>query len=125
MTRSKTMMTLGLGIAMALLTLAPATAHDGEHGKQEPVKVAITLTDAGYEPARIELVAGQTVQLAFRNDAKSSCATSVESKDLDIPRTALPKGETTVVEVTPAKAGEYTFACASGMVKGTVVVKGS
>ena len=125
MFRSKTMTVLGLGMAVVLATIAPATAHDSKHGEKEPPTVAITLTDAGYEPASIELVAGQTVHLAFRNEAKSSCATSVESKDLAIPRTALPKDETTVVEITPKQAGEYTFACASGMVKGTVVVKGS
>ena len=125
MTRNKTLMTLGLGVAMALAGFESAKAHDGSHAAKEPPTVMVTLTDAGYEPATIELVAGQPVHLAFRNEAKSSCATSVESKDLAIPRTALPKGETTVVDITPAKAGEYTFACASGMVKGTVVVKGS
>lgn len=125
MPRKKALTALGLGVAITFMNLAAAGAHDGKHDGAEPPTVTITLTDAGYEPATIELAAGNPVRLAFRNEAKSTCATSVESKELDIARTALPKGETTIVELTPEKAGEYTFACAMGMVKGTVVVKGS
>ena len=125
MTRKKTLAALGLGVAITFVNLDAARAHDGKHEEGEPPAVEITLTDAGYEPATVELAAGKPVRLAFRNEAKSTCATSVEGKELGIPRTALPKGETTIVELTPKEPGEYTFACAMGMVKGTVVVKGS
>ena len=125
MTRRTTMTAIALGTALGLASLVPARAHDGEHGKkeQQPATVTVTLTDSGYEPATIELTAGKPARLAFRNEADSTCATTVESKELGVARTALPKGETTVVEIEPAKPGEYTFACSMGMVKGTVLVK--
>ena len=114
---------LGLAVALVLATAWPASAHDGKHDEETPT-IEISLRNSGYEPARIELAAGKPVRLAFRNEATSTCATSVESEELGIARTALPKGETVVVELTPREAGEYTFACAMGMVKGTVGVKG-
>jgi plastocyanin domain-containing protein len=121
----KIVMVLGLVVATVLADLACAGARDDQHQEDARPTVAITLTDAGYEPAAIEIRAGETVLLAISNEAESSCATSVVSKELGIPETELPKGETVVVEVTPRQPGEYTFACAMGMVKGSVLVKGS
>ena len=114
-----------LAIALALILAGswPAFGHDGAHG-EEARTVEIILKNSGYEPARIELAAGKPVRLAFRNEATSTCATSVESEELGIARTTLPKGKTVVVALTPREPGEYSFACAMGMVKGTVVVKG-
>lgn len=123
MTSSSKIRGLGLAVALALAAAWPVSAHDGKHDEEIPT-IEITLENSGFDPARIELAAGKPVRLAFRNEATSTCATSVESEELGIARTALPKGETVVVELTPRAAGEYTFACAMGMVKGTVVVKG-
>ena len=91
---------------------------------EEPRTIAITVTDQGYEPSRIELAAEGPVRLAFDNQAKSECAASVQSEALGIEKTELPPGETTVIEVTPEKPGEYTFACGMGMLKGTLIVEG-
>jgi Cu+-exporting ATPase len=114
---------LAIAVALILASSWPALAHDGAH-EEEVETVEIVLKNSGYEPAQIELAAGKPVRLAFRNEATSTCATSVESEELGIARTTLPKGKTVVVALTPPESGEYTFACAMGMVKGTVVVKG-
>lgn len=89
---------------------------------QGPRTIEITITDDGYEPSRIEVAAGEPVRLAFHNEADMECAATVHSEALDIPRTELPKGETTVVAIEPEKAGEFTFACGMGMMKGAVLV---
>ena len=110
-------------LVLGVLSLAwapPAVAEGGA-----PATIEITVTDRGYEPARIELAAGEPVRLAFRQEADLECAATVRSEALGIEPTELPKGETTVIEVTPEKAGEFTFACGMGMLKGTVVVEAS
>lgn len=108
-------------LVLGVLSLAfapPAVAEGGS-----PPTIEITVTDRGYDPARIEVAAGEPVRLAFRQEADSECAATVKSEALGIEPTELPKGETTVIEVTPAKGGEFTFACGMGMLKGTVVVE--
>ncbi|HVS64646.1 MAG TPA: cupredoxin domain-containing protein [Thermoanaerobaculia bacterium] len=101
-----------------VVTAPPATAADSE----EPKTIEITVTDKGYEPSRIKLTAGEPVRLAFLNEADMECAATVQSEALAIPKTKLPKGETTVIAIEPEKAGEYTFACGMGMFKGAVLV---
>lgn len=97
-------------------------APAGDGGAAAPHTIEITVTDQGYEPSRLELPGDELTRLAFTNKADARCATSVRSQDLGIPKTQLPKGETIIVEVEPEKAGEYTFTCGMGMLKGTVVV---
>lgn len=104
------------GMATAV-TIAPAAAD-----APEPRTVVITVTDKGYEPTSVELAA-EPARLAFTNQADMACAASVKSEALGIEMTELPKGETTVVEVKPEKAGAYTFTCGMGMMKGTIVVE--
>lgn len=110
---------LALGVLLVVASPAPATASGDESA---PRTLEVTVTDEGYQPARFELVAGEPVRLAFRNEADMACAATVHSEDLGIPRTQLPKGETTVIELKPQRAGEFTFACGMDMMKGAVVV---
>ena len=105
-------------VALLVLSAPPAGA-----ASDDVRTVEITVTDRGYEPSLIELTAGEPVRLAFRQEAKSECAHSVKSADLAIETTALPPGETTVVEITPEESGEFTFACGMGMLKGTLIVE--
>jgi plastocyanin domain-containing protein len=115
MEKHKTTWMLAAALATAVLAAVA--------GAGEPRTVEVTVTDDGYQPARIELVAGEPARLAFHNEADSSCAASVRSEALGIETTDLPKGETTVIEVTPQKAGEYTFTCGMGILEGAVIVE--
>ncbi|HVS12059.1 MAG TPA: cupredoxin domain-containing protein [Planctomycetota bacterium] len=109
--------------ALAILGLLLSAMSSVSAGAaEEPRTIQITVTDQGYEPSRIELEVGESVRLAFEQKAQMECARTVESKELGIERIELPPGKTTVVEVTPTKGGEFTFACGMGMLKGTVVV---
>lgn len=109
-------------IAFAVLfAIAPIACHEAPSG---PRTIAIEVSDSrGYEPARLELVAGEPVRLAFHSTATSDCMRQVVSDDLTIPLTTLPIGETVTVEVTPKVPGTFSFSCGMGMVSGTVVVK--
>ena len=113
-----------VGVIVALLAAGSAASCAAEDAK-EPRTIDIKVTDQGYEPARVELTAGERVRLAFHSETDSACQGTVQSKDLGIKSTTLPKGKTTVIEIAPKEAGEYSFACAMAMIRGTVIVKGS
>ena len=89
----------------------------------DPRTIEIRVTNAGYEPARLETKAGETVRLAFHRETDAECLSEVQSKDLGIPLTPLRKGRITTVEIKTPQAGEYSFACGMAMFHGTVVVK--
>ena len=109
---------------LLLTTLGVSTARAAEPAAT-PRTIDIKVTDAGYEPAKLELIAGETVRLAFHSETDSECSGSVQSEDLGIEPTLLPKGKTTVIEIKAPKAGKYSFACSMSMNTGTVVVSQS
>lgn len=86
-----------------------------------PQEVRITVR-GGYEPARIEVRAGQPVRLVFRREEVEGCSDTVLMPEWGIAK-HLPAHEDTAVEFTPMTPGEYEFTCGMHMLRGTVVVK--
>ena len=82
--------------------------------------IAIRVTRSGYEPARIPIVKGQAVQLAFIRADAANCGSSVIFPDLGI-RRDLPAGQTTLVELPASNRDELRFSCGMGMLKGALV----
>jgi len=111
-------------LSLLLTVVYTSIAHAAEPAAAART-IDINVTDDGYEPAKLELAAGETVRLAFHSETDSECAGSVESEDLGIEPTRLPKGQTTTIEIKAPRPGNYSFACSMGMNTGTVVVKGS
>jgi plastocyanin len=83
--------------------------------------IQITVGDAGYTPARIEVRKGQTVKLAFIRLNTSSCGGTVVFPSLKL-KQKLPVGETVVIEITPTETGELSFTCGLGMYRGALIV---
>jgi len=81
----------------------------------------VTVSEAGYEPSRIEVKKGQPVRLAFYRADAQNCGGRVVFPDLKIER-ELPVGKTTVVDVTPQQTGELAFTCGMSMFKGALVI---
>lgn len=94
------------------------TATAGAGGLQE-VRVVVR---GGYDPDVIVVRAGQPVRLNFYRDESASCSETVLFGDFGIART-LPAFETTPVEFTPEKAGEFTFTCGMNMLRGKLIVE--
>ncbi|MEB3182363.1 MAG: cupredoxin domain-containing protein [Nostocaceae cyanobacterium] len=92
-----------------------AAAHDG----LQEVTISV---DGGYEPSRIVVNAGQPVRLNFLRLDPSSCLEQVVFPDFHIAQN-LELNQTTPVEFTPQKPGQYTFACGMNMFRGVVEVK--
>ena len=99
----------------------------------EREKVAAGLSDSGvqqikvtvkggYSPDVIVVKQGVPVRLDFYRDENASCTDKVIFGDFGIARD-LPAFETTQIEFTPDKAGEFTFACGMNMVRGKLVVE--
>lgn len=103
-----------------------ATARDlrnSESGQKDgAVQTAkVELTDNGFEPTSLKLKADVPAKVTFTRRTDAGCAKEVEMKDYKIKRD-LPLNESVTIEFTPRK-GEFTFACAMGMLKGKLIVE--
>lgn len=83
--------------------------------------IKVTVSKNGYEPAEIKVEKGKPAKIAFTRTDAENCGGEVVFSKLNITR-KLPVGETVLVEFTPEEAGEISFACGMGMMKGKVLV---
>ena len=82
----------------------------------------VTITVAGgYEPAAVQVRAGQPVRLVFDRQETSGCSEEVVLPAFGIRRFLAPFKKTPV-EFTPATAGSYEFTCGMSMLRGRVTV---
>jgi plastocyanin domain-containing protein len=85
---------------------------------------AITIRiQGGYSPDHIEVERGKPVRLTFDRQEDNPCSEEVVLPAFNIRRT-LPAFRQTVVEFTPAEAGEFEFKCGMGMLHGSITVAG-
>lgn len=123
--RNKT--TIIAACAMFIVTIAVAAyARDTNAGravqKADATQTAkVELTDNGFEPSSLKLKANVPAKVTFTRRTDAGCAKEVEMKDYKIKRD-LPLNESVTIEFTPRK-GEFTFACAMGMLKGKLIVE--
>ena len=73
-------------------------------------------------PDVIVVKQGRPVRLDFYRDETASCSEQVVFGDFGIARD-LPAFKTTTIELTPEKAGEFTFTCGMNMIRGKLVVE--
>lgn len=89
-----------------------------DKGIQE-IKIVVK---GGYDPDTIVVKKGIPVRLYFYRDETADCSDTIVFGDFKI-RKALPAFETTAIEFTPEKEGEYVFTCGMGMMRGKLVVR--
>lgn len=75
-----------------------------------------------YSPNVIEAELGKPLRINFNRDEETSCSEYVIFEDFKI-RKRLPSHQTTSVEFTPDKKGEFDFTCSMGMYRGKIIVK--
>ena len=90
----------------------------GDEGVQE-VQVNVK---GGYTPDVIVVKQGLPVSVLFYRDETAACSDRVVFGDFGISR-PLPAFKTTPVTFTPNSAGEYTFECGMGMLRGKLIVE--
>lgn len=76
----------------------------------------------GYDPDKIIVQAGKPVRFHFYREEEGACSEMVVFDGLDR-SVILPAHEETVLELTPITAGEYSFQCQMGMLRGKLVVE--
>ncbi len=88
-------------------------------GGVQEIKVIVK---GGYDPDVILVKKGVPVRIDFYRDETESCSEEIVFGDFNI-RKSLPAYKTTPIEFTPEKAGEYTFTCGMGMMRGKLIVE--
>jgi plastocyanin domain-containing protein len=90
----------------------------GSGGVQE-VNIVVR---GGYSPDRIELQQGRPVRLKFLRQESNPCTEQIVLPDFGVV-SELPQDQSTAIEFTPDKSGEFPFHCAMNMVRGKLIVK--
>ena len=91
-------------------------------GAADNGRIAITVTEKGFEPEVVTVAAGKPVTLVVTRTTAKTCATDLVMPAHGINQ-PLPLGEAVEITFTPDKAGELTYACAMDMYKGRIIVK--
>jgi plastocyanin len=84
--------------------------------------ITVAVTDHGFEPAVVSAKAGVPIRVTFDRRTHRGCVDAVKIPALAVASTPLPAGQTTVVEIGPARAGTYEFMCGMEMVRGRLIV---
>jgi len=102
-----------------LLSRGTAVAATPATGGVQEVRIIVK---GGYNPDTIVVQAGQPVRLQFYRDETADCSERVVFEHFGVDQ-QLPAFQTSTVEFTPDKPGEYPFRCGMNMLKGVVVVE--
>jgi len=112
---------LGVGLIVAELWffLGPRRSVTVPSTPSTPQEIKV-LVKNGYEPDTIPVEVGRPVRLLFYRDETEACSERVIFEGMGIDR-ELPAFETTPVEFTPEKPGDYNFHCGLSVMHGRVV----
>lgn len=83
--------------------------------------VKISVDKNGFSPSMIDVEAGHKLNLVFNRADKNNCGKEVVFPKLNI-RKSLPVGKDVIVSLNPTEAGQISFTCGMGMMKGKIVV---
>jgi plastocyanin domain-containing protein len=112
---------IALSVAIVWYFFGPKkrTAASVSSGGVQEISINVK---GAYSPAVIVVKRGSPVRLNFYRDETSSCSEEVILSDFGIAR-KLPAFQTTSIEFTPDKTGEFTFTCGMNMLHGKLVVE--
>jgi plastocyanin domain-containing protein len=112
----------GIVSGLAVLAVLAGCAPQSRQGVADNGRVAISVTENGFEPATVTVPVGKPVTLVVTRTTAKTCATDFVMAARGINR-PLPLGQAVEISFTPDKAGELDYACAMDMYKGKVIVK--
>ena len=115
--------------AVAIMVLVAALgvtwASAKGNTKASPRRIDISVTEAGFEPNKVTVKAGEEVTLAFTRKTDKTCVTEVIVfvNDKDKVGKELPLNKVVSVNAKFSKSGELGYACSMNMYKGVIVVQ--
>ena len=112
----------GIVLALVGLALLVGCAQSSKQGAVENGRIAISVTENGFEPATVTVPAGKPVTLVVTRKTTKTCATELVMAAHGIKRD-LPLGQAVEITFTPEKPGELGYACAMDMYRGKVIVQ--
>lgn len=118
---SAALVTLGGIAAIALIVWwfwlsSPKAEHPSA---QQPIDILVK--DGVYQPAALEVPAGQPLTLRFTRHDATPCAEKVVFGELGIVAD-LPLEKSQTVNLPALKPGSYEFTCQMGMYRGRLIV---
>jgi Cu+-exporting ATPase len=106
--------------ALAVFFFGPKHASSAQvRGGVQEVDITVK---GGYSPNLIRVQEGVPLRLVFDRQENSDCSARVVFPDFGVSKSLAAFGRT-VVELDPAQAGEFGFACGMNMLHGTLVVE--
>ncbi len=105
---------------LILAVVLAAACREKPHLSADGVAL-ISVTEKGFEPARINAAPGQSVTLRITRKVKETCADAVEVEG-DPVKHALPLDVPVDIKVKAPPSGELAFACPMKMIGGAIVV---
>ena len=86
-------------------------------------RIAISVTEKGFEPTPIQVAKGQPVTLVVTRKTDQTCATELTLPEYKIDK-KLPLDQPVEITFTPEKAGELVYGCAMDhMISGVIQVR--
>ncbi len=95
---------------------------DNRNVKSKIQRIRVEITERGYQPSTLRIKRGIPARLTFVRRVEGTCTSEVVFPDYGISR-KLPLNKTVVINLTPKKSGEFTFACGMNMVRGKLIVR--
>lgn len=109
-----------LSVGLAVATAAGFATRSMAAG-QEPRTIQLSVTENGFEPARIRVVKGQPLKLVVTRKTDNTCAKEIEIHDANV-RAELPLNTPATLAFTPTVDGELKYACGMNMLTGVLEV---
>lgn len=107
---------------LALFFFGPKKAQRAEReGDRQTVEIVVK---GGYAPSQIRVTQGVPLRMIFDRRETGECTSKVVFPDFMIQRGLSPFTRT-AVDLVPAEAGTFGFACGMNMVHGTLIVEPS
>ncbi len=80
-----------------------------------PQQVSVSVTENGFEPARLQVEAGREVLLTVTRKTDATCAKSIIIPKLKLKET-LPLNKAVTLKLPKLEKGELKFSCGMGMI---------
>lgn len=109
-------------LVLSGIALAAGCAVQPPSGSVRGGKVAIAVTDRGFQPATVTLPRNLAVTLVVTRETDQTCAKEIVFADEGIHR-ELPLNQPVEIALASHAKGEMRYTCGMGMVTGTILIR--